>query len=338
MKKLLRYGLVLFFMLLVAGYAILLWENSFELEPVGKEEVVTIPHGASLGAVADSLDAKDLIRSKILFKLAAKILGASGDIQAGQYRIEHGINNLELITRLSGTSYAIFFEITFPEGSNIRRVASIARKKLYLDSALFVKLAHDTTLLRSLGLPKEAASAEGYLFPETYRLFVSVNAKELLTMMIAEWKLKVSDTLLRRAESLGLSKHRFMTLASIVEAEARRADERDTIAGVYWNRLKIGMKLDADPTVQYGLSLDRPVTSAELRKANSYNTYLNKDLPPGPINNPGLAAIQATLNYARHEHLFFVAKRDGSGGHYFARTMAEQEKNIRRSNQNQTNK
>jgi UPF0755 protein len=335
MKKLLRYGFIALITFLLLGYGTFLWKNSYELGPDGKEEIVIIPKGATLSSVADSLAAKDLIRSKLLFKLAGKILGASKEIQAGSYRIEHGINNLEIISRLTSTSYAILFEITFPEGSNIRRVASIARQKLFLDSALFVKLAYDTTFLRSLGLPHEAKSAEGYLFPETYRLFVSVNAKELMTKMVGEWKQRVNDSLIKHAASLGLSTHRFMTLASIVEAEAQRADERDTIAGVYWNRLKINMKLDADPTVQYGLGLDRPITAAELRKENPYNTYMNVGLPPGPINNPGIAAIKATLNYAKHDKIFFVAKRDGSGGHYFAKTMAEQERNIRRSNKNE---
>ena len=335
MKKLLRYLALLAIAIAIAVYGIFFCKNSVELTSEGKEVVVMIPKGSTLSSITDTLAQHDLIRSSLTFKLAAKLLGASSKIQAGSYRIQHGLNNTEIISRLTGTAYAILFEITFPEGSHIRRIASIAKEKLRIDSAQFVALAHDTAFLYSLGIPRDAKTAEGYLFPETYRFYVSVTAKDLFKKMVAEWKERVPDSLIKRAKTLGLSTHKLMTLASIVEAEAQRADERDTVAGVYWNRLKIGMKLDADPTVQYGLSLDRPITSAELRKENPYNTYINKDLPPGPINNPGIAAIKATLNYAKHDKIFFVAKRDGSGGHYFARTMAEQERNIRRSNQNE---
>lgn len=335
MKKLLRLVAVLAIALAFAVYGIFFWKNSVEPTFEEKEVVVIIPKGSTLSSITDTLAEHNLIRSSLTFKAAAKLLGASSKIQAGSYRIEYGLTNTEIISRLTGTAYAILFEITFPEGSHIRRIASIAREKLHIDSAQFVALAHDTSFIHSLGIPRDAKTAEGYLFPETYRFFVSVTAKDLFKKMVAEWKERVPDSLLKRAKLLGLTTHKFMTLASIVEAEAQRHDERDTIAGVYWNRLKIGMKLDADPTVQYGLSLDRPITSRELHQENPYNTYINKDLPPGPINNPGIAAIKATLNYAKHDKIYFVARRDGSGGHYFARTMAEQDRNIRRSNQNE---
>src|SRR5439155_26614894 len=119
--------------------------------------------------------------------------------------------------------------------------------------------------------------------------------KGLLTRMLKRWKQKVFDSLYEKSDEEDLSLHEVMTLASIVEAEAKRPEERDTIAGVYLNRLKIGMKLDADPTVQYGLHLNRPITHEDLLAPNPYNTYMNRGLPPGPICNPGVASVRAVL-------------------------------------------
>ena len=181
-------------------------------------------------------------------------------LQPGGYRIAYGLSNTEIISRLTGTQYAIFFEATFPEGSTIRRMAQIARDKLNLDSALFVKAASDTSYIHSLGIPRDAKTAEGYLFPDTYRFYISMTPQELVKRMIDRWKQMIPDSLLATRDEKKLSVHELMTLASIVEAEAKLPAERDTIAGVYWNRLKIGMKLDADPSVQYGLGLSRPIT------------------------------------------------------------------------------
>lgn len=128
-----------------------------------------------------------------------------------------------------------------------------------------------------------------------------------------------------------------MTFAAIVESEAKLPRERDTIAGVYWNRLNEDMKLDADPTVQYGLQLNRPITHDDLLEPNPYNTYLNKGLPPGPIDNPGAAAIHAVLNPAEHNKLYFVARHDGSGGHYFSHSLDEQSRMINESRANAGN-
>jgi UPF0755 protein len=336
MKKL-KYLIGLVILIAIALWLIFLLKNPAP-RTNKTEEIIIIPKGATLSSVADSLAHYDILRSKLTFKLAARLLGASTNIQPGSYRIAYGLTNTEIVSRLTGTAYAIIFEVTFPEGSHLRRVASIAKQKLGIDSVLFMKLVKDTAFIHSLGIPRAARTAEGYLFPETYRFYVSVSPQDLIKKMAEEWKAKISDSLLLEAKKMGFSVHEFMTFASIVEAEAERADERDTIAGVYWNRLKLGMKLDADPTVQYGLGLNRPVNADELLTPNSYNTYLNEGLPPGPINNPGKASIIAALHPAHHDKLYFVARRDGSGGHYFSKTMKEQEKAIRMSNRNEYGK
>lgn len=334
MAKLVKYLIGIALLVTVAVWLIFYWHNPSPLF-IKTEELIIVPKGASFSQVADSLAKYNLIRSKFSFKLAAKLVGSSSKLRPGSYQIAYGLTNTEIISRLTATEFAMIFEVTFPEGSHIRRVASIAKVKLGIDSAAFIALCKDTAFIRTLGIPKEAKTVEGYLFPETYRFYVSVSPQELVKKMVAEWKEKVPDSLLRKAKDLHFTTHQLMTFASIVEAEANRPDERDTIAGVYWNRLKIGMKLDADPTNQYGLELNRPITASELRIAGAYNTYQNIGLPPGPINNPGKAAIIAALNPARHNKIYFVARRDGSGGHYFSRTPAEQTVAIKKSNANQ---
>lgn len=333
MSKFFKYAALLAILFLIALYLVFFLKNSAKEN--AKEIYIIVPKGASAASVSDSLAKYDLIRSKLTFKLAARILGTGSRLQPGSYRIAFGLSNTEIITRLVGTEFAILFEATFPEGSHIRRIASIAKEKLGLDSALFIKVANDSAFIHSLGVPREAKTAEGYLFPDTYRFYLMMTPQELVKRMIARWKEVIPDSLLQKRKQLGLSVHELMTLASIVEAEARLHDERDTIAGVYWNRLKMGMKLCADPTVQYGLGLSRPITHDDLFKENPYNTYLNIGLPPGPICNPGKPAIFAALNPAKHDKFFFVARGDGSGGHYFSHSDAEQAKMIRRSNRNE---
>jgi UPF0755 protein len=299
-----------------------------------KEEDIGIPRGVGMSALADTLAAHHLIRSRWAFAIAGRTLGTAKKLHAGLYRVAPGLSNSEIIRRLTGSEFALIMQATFPEGITIYKAASIAKEKLGLDSGIFMRFAMDTAFLRTFGIPKEARTAEGYLFPDTYEFVISANPKELITRMAKRWKKMAKDSMLERANAEKLSMHEVMTLASIVEAEARVPAERDTIAGLYLNRLRIGMKLDADPTVQYGLHLARPITHEELLEPGAYNTYMNKGLPPGPICNPGAASIYAVLHPARHPYLFFVARRDGSGGHYFSRNITEQNRAINRSRAN----
>jgi UPF0755 protein len=298
------------------------------------EAAVIVPKGTTVDALTDTLEAHGLISSRLSFKTAASVLNLRSKLNVGAYRIAYGLSNPEIIKRLTGSEYALIMRATFPEGITMLRASRIASSKLSLDTNLFRKLVRDTAFLRELGLPKEAKTAEGYLFPDTYEFFISADPKTLIRTMVEQWHAVITDSIKQLINARGMTIHEFMTLASIVEAEAQVASERDTIAGVYHNRLRIGMKLDADPTVQYGHGLERPITGTDVRRDNPYNTYLRKGLPPGPINNPGKAAILATLNPAKHSYIYFVARRDGTGGHYFSKTIAEQTRMIGVSRKN----
>jgi len=188
------------------------------------EVVITIPQGTSVAALTDTLAAHDLLRSSLAFQIAARTLGAAKDLHAGRYRIAPGLSNIEIIRRLTGSEYALILRATFPEGITIYRAASIAKDKLGLDSGIFMRFAFDTAFLHALGVPAEAHSAEGYLFPDTYEFLLSADPKGLLTKMIKHWKRMADDSLYENSDEEDLSLQEVMTLASIVEAEAHRPD------------------------------------------------------------------------------------------------------------------
>ena len=328
-SRLIVIGLIV---LLFAGVYIVFFRTNPVTSPT--PAIIIIPKGMTVSQLGDSLVRKQLLNSKLTFDLAARLLGAGKKLHAGVYKIEYGLSNQEIVRRITGTEYALIFQATFPEGSTIYRVASIAHERLRIDSTLFITYAKDSAFLHQLGIPREARTAEGYLFPDTYRFMFVADPKSLVTMMVKRWRAIVMDSILKREMHKGITLHELMTFASIVEGEARLPSERDTIAGVYANRLRIGMKLDADPTVQYGLHLNRPITHLDLMLPSPYNTYMFPGLPPGPCNNPGAAAIRAALHPAKHSFLYFVARRDGSGGHYFSKSLADQSKRINDSRRN----
>jgi len=326
----------MFFLLVIAAILFGVYYIFFLKNPktTQTEIVISIPRGMTVAALSDTLSAHGLLRSPFAFSLAARTLGTAKKLHAGLYRIAPGLSNSEIVRRLTGSEYALILRATFPEGITVYRAASIAREKLGLDSVIFLRFAFDSGFLHSLGVPHDVKSAEGYLFPDTYEFLLSADPKGLVMRMVKQWKKIAADSLYQKADSTPLTIEQVMTMASIVEAEAKLPRERDTIASVYLNRLRIGMALDADPTVQYGLHLTRPITHEDLLAPSSYNTYLNRGLPPGPICNPGAASIRAVLHPAASRYLYFVARRDGTGGHYFSRSLAEQERmiNLAKSN------
>jgi UPF0755 protein len=331
MKRLLFYFCLAIALALAGGYYVFFLDNP---KPGEREVVIVIPPRTTVAALSDTLSEHGLVRSEFAFQVAARALGAAKKLHAGLYRIAPGLSNYEIIRRITGSDYALILRATFPEGITIYRAASIAKNELGLDSSIFMRFAKDTVFLHSLGVPGDGSTAEGYLFPDTYEFLLSADPKGLITRMIKRWKKISDDSLYEQSDEENLSLTEVMTLASIVEAEARLPQERDTIAGVYLNRLRIGMKLDADPTVQYGLHLTRPIGHDDLQISTPYNTYRNIGLPPGPICNPGAASVRAVLHPAKSRYLYFVARRDGSGGHYFSRSLAEQDRMINRARGN----
>lgn len=291
---------------------------------------VILPPGSSFSAVTDSLVAHRVISSRQRFKLLARIRGVDRSVHAGVYEFPAGISEWRVLGMLAeGKKASLRF--TVPEGLTIRDVAALAAERLGISEDSFVVAASDAEAAsRILGM--RVPSFEGFLRPETYILPADVTARGLVRLMaenfLADWKPAWDD----RLDTLNLSRLELVTLASIVEGEARADEERETIAGVYHNRLRIGMALQADPTVQYAISLKRGRRKSRLFEKDyqfksPYNTYLNPGLPPGPVNSPSLRSLEAALYPANVRYLYFVARPDGR--HVFSRTYSEHLRAIR---------
>ena len=290
------------------------------------ERVFYVSRREPFSAIVDSLAANGIIRDKGKFVFVAKLYGGASRLKVGKYVFHDGVSNSSIFLNLRSGHGNELIPVTIPEGLLARSQARILRRALGIDSARYVELVHDKEFAGSLGV--EGGSLEGYLFPQTYTFSWEQDERDVIRRQVEQFHLFYVDSLKAKAKEYGWTTLQALTFASIVEGEARRDDERAVIAGVYHNRLKRGMKLEADPTIQYILgSGPRRVLYADLRVDNPYNTYRYAGLPPGPVNNPGRASILASLFPDRNSFLYFVA--DGMGGHRFSSTFAEHERNVR---------
>jgi UPF0755 protein len=281
--------------------------------------VVVIRKGANVDDIAGQLEERGLIKSPFAFALLARSTGVDRNLQAGQYRLHRGESVLSILRKLNRGMTGLNL-INIPEGLTYVDVGRLLqREELIEDAEEFIALCADTALINQFNVP--GPTMEGYLFPSTYDMLPATPAEVILRRMVAETRRVLEEEFDRGTPvSHELSPHEVLTLASIVEAEAARADERERIAAVYLNRLRKGMRLQADPTVAYALGGYRArLFYSDLRVESPYNTYRNHGLPPGPIGNPGRAAIRAVLSpLPGSKELFFVARGDGS--HIFNET------------------
>ncbi len=293
-------------------------------------ERVTFPPGVSFAAVTDTLLAHGLVRHPRWFTLVARVRGLDRAVQAGTYDIRPGSTASHILAMLAQGREAME-RITIREGLTALEVAALMGDRLALSAEEFHDAAHDTLLVR-LHSPT-ATSLEGYLFPETYTVPAGVEATRLVTLMAEEFERNWRPEWYARLDTLGLSRDQILALASIVEGEAQVGSERATISGVYHNRLRLGMRLQADPTVQFAIQQATGRRKARLllqdyEFPSPYNTYLIDGLPPGPVSSPGLPSIEAALYPADVPWLYFVA--DSTGHHVFTRTYGEHLETIRR--------
>jgi UPF0755 protein len=310
---------------IIAGIALVVFVVSLLLPPaphVGEPEkvMVVVRRGAELSEIADLLKEHGLIRNKSMFVLAARAMGVERKLQAGRFSLERTLSIFDLIRQLvEGMNRADL--LTIPEGLAAREIAELLEQEILLEQKAFLTLVGDSSYSASLGV--KAASLEGYLFPDTYAFVPGMEPFEVVREMVMKGRSVLGHKLRDRASELGLDWHQVVTFASIVEGEARVPEERPRIAAVYWNRLRRGMRLQADPTVAYALGARKQrIMFRDLDVISPYNTYLVKNLPPGPINNPGKASILAVLYPLEGcRDLYFVARGDGT--HVFSRTMEE---------------
>ena len=312
MKNKYKAIIIIVFLLPLLIYDVIKYFTLPEKTETGQPGIeVTIPRGISLQAVADTLEKKGIIKNATVFVMWAKGLGIENKIPSGTFKIPRGLTYAQLANYLTHVKPE-FLSVTLIEGWSTQRILEALSKSLKLNQKILDSLATDSAFLSRFGIP--ARSVTGYLLPDTYVFAAGVSEEQVMRFLI-EQTLKIfeSDSVRQKMKELGLNRHQVLTLASIVEGEAMIDAERPLIASVYLNRLKRGMKLQADPTIQYLLpDGPRRLTYKDLQIDSPYNTYLYRGLPPGPINNPGKASILATLFAAKTNYLYFVARGDGS--------------------------
>ena len=304
-------------------------------DPEADARVFWVAPGETLVPIAARLDSAGMLPAKPLFGprvlvAYAQLSGKDREIKSGEYDLSAAMTPLEILEKIVQGAVKMH-EVTLPEGMRLDEVASRLADAGITDADAFLAQACDPGFARRLGLP--TASFEGYAYPETYRFRRHTPPEEVLERMVAEFRSRFAPEDLDAVSNSGFTLHQLVTLASIVEKESASVDERPLIAGVYRNRLRLGMRLQSDPTVIYGIvqtrgSFDGDIRSQDLREDNAWNTYTRAGLPPGPIASPSIEAIRAVLYPADVPYLYFVARNDGS--HEFSANLTDHNAAVKR--------
>ena len=295
----------------------------------GSAQVVDIPSGDRTREIGARLVAAGVVRDALTFRVALGVSGDARRLKAGEYRFDRPMSALEVIGKI-GRGEVDLQKLTFREGLTITEMAAIFESQGFGPASTFIDAARDVSIIQALD--PAAWDLEGYLFPDTYALPRHVQAPRVVRAMVDRFQEVLTPAMRAAAEARGLSVRQLVTLASIVEKETGRAQERSLVAAVYSNRLTRKMGLQSDPTVIYGLQRERTFSGNlrrdDLRFDSPYNTYRYAGLPPGPIAAPGEAALEAAANPAAADYLYFVSRNDGS--HEFARTLDEHNRNVQK--------
>jgi len=327
-----KFVLLLLVIAIAAGAgAAVLYERTHALYRgySGEEQFVEIPAGAGTRAIGDRLVAAGVVRDRLTYRAALWLSGQSRRLKAGEYRFDGPATPLDVIAKIArGDVYVV--SITFREGLTVADMANLFESHGLGPAAAFALAARDTSLVHDID--PAARNLEGYLFPETYSVPRHTDASHLVKMMVDGFMHVLTPDLKAAALERGLSIRQLVTLASIVEKETGRPEERPLVAAVYENRLRIGMGLQCDPTVIYALQLaglyNGNLRRDDLHFDSPYNTYRYAGLPPGPIASPGKASLEAAAHPADVDYIYFVSRNDGT--HEFARTLADHNRNVQK--------
>ncbi|MFP4306730.1 MAG: endolytic transglycosylase MltG [Desulfococcaceae bacterium] len=290
------------------------------------ERTVAIQRGQGFEGVLDRLEAAGIVRDPLRFRLLARWHGFDRRIKAGEYRLSTAMTPLQLLRNLA-EGRVVLIRLTIPEGFTLRQIADAVAEAGLASAEEFLSAASDPQWTRERGIP--ADSLEGYLFPDTYLFSRSATVPEIIQTPLDRFHAVFREEWRERAAELGFTVHEIVTLASIIERETGAPEERSRIAGVFHNRLRIGMRLQSDPTVIYGVAdFDGNLTRAHLDTPTPYNTYQMAGLPPGPIASPGAAALEAALYPMETDELYFVSRGDGT--HVFSTNLRDHNRAVRR--------
>jgi len=298
--------------------------NYFEtpdLDSLGDNRIpVLIPKGATLDQIIDSLKVHDLVSDEKVFKFWAVSLGYDRKLKAGMFDVPLNLGYIQLLEYLI-LARAKEIYVTLLEGWENKDISNAISRKLNVSAVIIDSIIQDRAFINSYGIQQDDLT--GYLIPDTYALYWGMKESAIVDYLVTKTlKIFEADSVEQAMKDRGLNRHQILTLASIVEGEAIIDSERPVIASVYYNRLKRGMRLQADPTIQFIIDgPPRRLLERDLKIDSPYNTYRYAGLPPGPINNPGRASIMAALFPASTKYLYFVAR--GDGGHTFSKTLRE---------------
>ena len=311
----------------VFGYGVF----SFMLDPVDAKnpqtKTISIRAGATTREIGSVLTDAGLIKSRLAFDLYSRYEGTAGKLKAGDYSLNTGMSLPEIIRRIYGGEVDNL-TFTVPEGFTVKQIADTLADKGLVNRERFMELVARGDFKYDFlqGVPPGEKKLEGYLFPDTYQITRGTTEEDIINLMLTRFDRVIPPDFREKAARLGLNEHQAVTLASMIEREAREDEERPKVASVFLNRLNKGWKLDSDATVQYALGTNKTrLFFKDLEIDSPYNTYKYKGLPPGPIASPGRPSLEAAVNPANTEYMFFVVSEKGQ--HVFSRTLAEHERN-----------
>ena len=329
MRTIIRWTILLLFPCLIAAGVFRAMTLLFltAIDPADSTPIfIEVSPGRSFRSIARDLQDKNILRYWWSIEVLGRLKRGGAVINSGEYELSKQLNSVEVLQKLmSGETFKR--RVTVKEGVSMWTIAPLLEDAGLASRADFEQSLIDQQKLQQLGV--QANNFEGYLFPETYFFSKPITSTQVIERMIKEFDKNWTDRFAQKARALQLTRHEVVTLASIIEKETGVAAEQSIVSSVIHNRLKLGMKLQMDPTVIYGIpNFNGNLTKADLERPSPYNTYLNYGLPPGPIGNPGKGAIEAALFPATTQFVYFVA--DGSGGHFFSATLAEHNEAVKR--------
>jgi UPF0755 protein len=309
----------------VGGMLAWAWRDlTTPLTPPPGGAVISVAPGESFRTTSARLQAAGVVRHALVLRLWARWNGLDRLVRSGEYRFDQALSPLDVLALLRSPMSALH-RVTIPEGSTVTQVATLLASAGFGGADQFLCLARDPHFLLSLDVP--GSGLEGYVFPDTYAFAWSTPPEQILRTMVERFREQTSPLQPLRLDA-GMSEPGMVILASIVEKETGAADERPLVSAVFHNRLQLGMPLQSDPTATYGRDIHGLPTAADVAVESLYNTYLHAGLPPGPICNPGLAALRAALAPAKVPYLYFVSRNDGT--HAFSRTLDEHNRAVAR--------
>lgn len=320
-----RLTAILVFAALALFVAVKLISFPFKAPGSGKTVVIVdVAEGSSLSRIADDLARSHVVTNARLFAFYARLKGAQSRLKAGAYQLTDAMPPAEILRKmLNGEVFVERFAV--PEGYSIYQLAELLESRRMFSKDSFLAACRDKELLKELNI--RANSVEGYLYPSTYDVPKKMSAEDLIRLMVKNFARVYAERFEARVNASGMKRGEILTLASMIEKEARQPSERPLISSVFHNRLTKGMRLQSDPTAIYGVrAFGGKVAKQDVLRGSPYNTYLIHGLPPGPIGNPSAEAIEAALNPAQTDYLYFVARQDGS--HLFTRSLDEHNKGV----------